>query len=323
MGAQFDEQYDALLRLKEERMSAAQAKGLGKGLSALMSDSYNTAGAPALTPAEGNLILLPVSALQAGKYQPRQHFDNEALSELADSIEKHGIMQPIVVRAVGNGQYEIIAGERRFRAAKLANVKEVPVIVRELEDTQALEMALVENIQRADLNPIEDAAGYQRLMDEFKYTQDNLSKIVGKSRSHVANLLRLLSLPEKFRKAIDSGALSMGHARALLSASNPEELFTEITQNGISVRQAEEWLQRERGDAPAAPKTGKTGGSSGSSRGGKEKNDDVRQIEQMLADNLGLAVSINTRTNQAGEVVLAYESLTQLDEILRRLGGGV
>lgn len=303
--------------------AAAQPKGLGKGLSALMNDSYTTSAAPQAAPAgpsEGNIAMLPVASLKAGKYQPRHHFGDEALNELADSIEKHGIMQPIVVRPVGNGEYEIIAGERRFRAAQMAKLKTVPAIVREVENKQALELALVENIQRADLNPLEEAAGYQRLMDEFSYTQDALSKIVGKSRSHIANLLRLLGLPEKFRKAIDTGALTMGHARALLSAKDQEGLFREITTNGISVRQAEEWLQSESGKAPKEKPP--RGGSHRAPSGGG-KSEDVLQIEQMLADNLGLKVSINTHSNQTGEVAIAYDTLTQLDEILRRLGGSL
>jgi len=330
----FDNQYDALLSIKErkikerkiKKMSAAQPKGLGKGLSALMNDNYTSTvnAAPQAAPEanENNIALLPVASLQAGKFQPRQHFNQDALNELADSIEKHGIMQPIVVRPIGGGNYEIIAGERRFRAAQLAKLKTVPAIIREVEDKQALELALVENIQRKDLNPLEEAAGYQRLMDEFSYTQDELSKIVGKSRSHVANLLRLLSLPAKFRTAIDTGELTMGHARALLSAKDPESLYREIQNVGLSVRQAEEWVQEESGKAPQqkAPRS-KSGG--GSAKAASGKSEDVLQIERMLADNLGLQVSINTRTNQAGEVAIRYDTLAQLDEILRRLGGSI
>ena len=305
-------------------MSAAQPKGLGKGLSALMNDNYTAtvSAAPAAPVAsEGNIALLPVASLRAGKYQPRQHFNQEALSELAESIEKHGIMQPIVVREVASGEYEIIAGERRFRAAQLAKLKTVPAIVRTLDDKEALELALVENIQRKDLNPLEEAAGYQRLMDEFGYTQETLAKIVGKSRSHVANLLRLLSLPEKFRSAIDSGELTMGHARALLSAKDPQALYQRIQEVGLSVRQAEEWLQEERGEAKRqnAPRSK----APSAPRHSAGKSEDVLQIEQMLADNLGLKVSINTRTNQAGEVAISYDTLTQLDEVLRRLGGSI
>ncbi len=321
-----DEKYLIALETKEKKiMSAAQPKGLGKGLSALMNDNYtstvNTVPTAAPEPSENNIALLPVASLRAGKYQPRQHFNQDALNELAESIEKHGIMQPIVVRSLGNNEYEIIAGERRYRAAQLAKLKTVPAIVRALSDTQALEMALVENIQRRDLNPLEEAAGYQRLMDEFSYTQESLSKIVGKSRSHIANLIRLLALPEKFRKAIDTGDLTMGHARALLSAKDPEALYKRINEVGLSVRQAEEWLQEERNEPPQkkAPRSG--GGSP--RQGGQGKSEDVLQIERMLAENLGLQVSINTRTNQAGEVAIAYDTLAQLDEILRRLGGSI
>lgn len=322
--AGFDHDYDTRLRIKEQRMSAA--KGLGKGLSALMNDNYtatvNAAPAPtAATHGEhgGTIALLPLAQLTAGKYQPRQHFNQEALDELADSIEKHGIMQPIVVRATGKDQYEIIAGERRYRAAQLAKLKTVPAIVRELDDTKALEMALVENIQRKDLNPLEEAAGYQRLMEEFEYTQDELSRLVGKSRSHIANLLRLLALPEKFRNAIDSGDLTMGHARALLSAKDPETLFKRIQEVGLSVRQAEEWLQEERGEAPKQKAPRKTAKKTAQVTDGK--HEDVLQIEQMLAENLGLKVSINTRSSQAGEVSISYDTLAQLDDVLRRLGG--
>lgn len=305
--------------------AAAPQKGLGKGLSALMSDGYSTtvkAGAPAAsdaTPSEHSIALLPVAQLKAGRYQPRQHFNEEALSELAESIEQHGIMQPLVVRQLAPQQYEIIAGERRFRAAQMAKLKAVPAIVRTLSDKQALELALVENIQRKDLNPLEEAVGYQRLMDEFGYTQETLARIVGKSRSHVANLLRLQALPPKFRAAIDAGELTMGHARALLSAKEPEALFKRIQQDGLSVRQAEEWLQQERGEAPKqkAPRAGK------SSKGASAKNEDVQLIEQMLAENLGLRVSITTRGAQAGELSIAYESLAELDAVLQRLGGSV
>lgn len=323
----FDYQYDARLSIKERKLSerkkkmSAQAKGLGKGLSALMNDNYTatvsaTAPVAAVEPGEGTISMLAVSTLSAGKYQPRRHFDEESLSELADSIEKHGIMQPIVARATGNGRYEIIAGERRFRAAQLAKLKSVPVLVRELTDKQALELALVENIQRQDLNPLEEAAGYQRLIEEFKYTQETLSGIVGKSRSHVANLLRLQTLPEKFRSAIGKGELSMGHARILLSAKDQDALFREI-QNGLSVRQAEAWVQAESGKAPQqkAPRAKAEKAAAG-------KSEDVLQIEQMLAENLGLQVSITPRGSQAGDVSISYESLAQLDEILRRLGGG-
>lgn len=310
---------------------AKSSRGLGRGLSSLMGEAAAQAAASVPTvQTGGGAVFLPVPQLQAGKYQPRRHFSDEALSELADSIEKHGIIQPITVRALAENSYEIIAGERRFRAAQLAKLSVVPVIIREVSDAQALELALIENIQRTDLNPLEEAAGYQRLMDEFSYTQEKLAPIVGKSRSHIANLLRLQKLPESIKRRIDSGELTMGHARALLMSKNPEELAQQIVEIGLTVRQAED---RARGivmvadnDAAILPVAGKNRSSHAPSppplRRNYEKNDDVLQLETMLAESLGLRVSIDTRSGQAGEVIIGYDSLTQLDEILRRLGGG-
>ncbi len=311
---------------------AKQTKGLGRGLSSLMGEAALVEVSPHSTSkhagdVERDVMRLPISQLVAGKYQPRRHFDDEALTELCVSIEKHGLMQPIMVREIAALQYEIIAGERRFRAAKLAKLKEVPVIIRNVNDSQALELALIENIQRADLNPLEEAAGYQRLMEEFGYTQEKLSPIVGKSRSHIANLLRLLKLPEGIKKRIDSGELTMGHARAILMSKNPEELAQQIIDIGLSVRQAEE---RAKGivETPNVPDNVEMISSPKARpqvlrRSSAAKSEDVLQLENMLADSLGLRVSIDARGAQAGEVIISYDSLTQLDEILRRLGGGM
>lgn len=291
--------------------TAVAKKGLGKGLSALMSDMAPMPGVEMTTT---HVNTLPVEVLQAGKFQPRRQFDDEVLHELADSIEKNGIMQPIVVRAIGEGRYEIIAGERRFRASKLAKLTEVPVIIRDVDDAQALELALIENIQRADLNPLEEAAGYQRLMDEFRYTQEKLAAVVGKSRSHVANLLRLLDLPESIKKMVDDGKLSMGHARALIGARHPELLAGRIVEEGLNVRQAEALVN---GEAPAKAKAPK---AAPADKPEPMKSDEVKEIEAMLADNLGLKVTLTTRSAKSGEVVVQYETLAQLDEVLRRLG---
>lgn len=300
--------------------AAAQKKGLGKGLAALMADDVVQPHIQPQAAAEAPTNTLPISALQAGKYQPRKHFEDDVMHELADSIEKNGIMQPLMVRPIAGGKYEIIAGERRFRAAKLAKLSEVPVIIRDVTDAQALELALVENIQRADLNPIEEATGYRQLMDEFKYTQENLAAVVGKSRSHVANLLRLLDLPDSIKKLVDSGKLSMGHARALVGAKDAEALAKRIVSEGLNVRQTE--TLASGGSLDAAATTAKAG-KGAPKQSGKEamKTDEVREIENMLAENLGLKVSISTRGSQAGEVSISYDSLGQLDEILRRLGG--
>lgn len=306
-------------------VGTAQKKGLGKGLSALMEDVATPVATSGPREAKSGLDSLPVEKLQPGQYQPRRQFDEEVLHELADSIEKNGIMQPIIVRPV-NDKFEIIAGERRWRAAKLAKLKEVPVIIRTVSDAQALELALIENIQRADLNPLEEAAGYQRLMDEFRYTQEKLASIVGKSRSHVANLLRLLELPNAIKKFVDQGHLSMGHARALLTAKNPEALAKRVIAEELNVRQTEDLakgvditqgapakIKAKKGAASVKEKTLHTESAG--------KTDEVAQIETMLAENLGLKVSLNTRSTQAGEVVISYNTLAELDEILRRLGG--
>jgi ParB family chromosome partitioning protein len=302
------------------------ARGLGKGLSALMSDN-----APAMESAatDAPVQTLRIEALQAGKYQPRHDFNEENLHELADSIEKNGILQPLVVRSLGNGKYEIIAGERRFRAAKLAKLKEVPVVLKEYSDQQALEAAIIENVQRQDLNPMEEAEGYQRLLDEFKYTQEKLARAIGKSRSHIANLLRLLGLPEAVKKLVRDGALSMGHARALIGVTSPESLAKRVVEEGLNVRQTEGLAKGIEPNAVAASvekPAAKTGGGSARSsnhRADARSNDDVMQLEEMLSSNLGLKVSIKTHGAQKGEVQISYESLAQLDEILRRLGGSI
>lgn len=322
----------------EKPAAKMPARGLGRGLSALIGDAAPLPAAAtqlASGPAPGgpeDIRTLPVSAIIAGAYQPRRHFDEESLSELADSVERHGIMQPIVVRAIAQGRYEIIAGERRYRAAKLAKLTQVPVIVRTLNNADALELALIENIQRADLNPLEEAAGYQRLMEEFGYTQEKLAPVIGKSRSHIANLLRLQKLPPRVKQQIDRGELTMGHARALLGADDPEALAAAIIREGLSVRQAEERARGGAGNdkAPAGSRepgrrSGGAGGSSApvSAGAASEKNSDVAQLESMLAENLGLEVSINASSGQAGAVVIRYNNLKQLDDILRRLGGGV
>jgi ParB family chromosome partitioning protein len=317
--------------------TAKQSKGLGRGLSSLMGEAAMEIApaaasaavavpAPALSADMSAAIMLPLDFLVAGKYQPRRHFEEAGLNELAESIARHGIMQPIMVRVVAKNRYEIIAGERRWRAARIAKQAQVPVIIRELSDTQALELALIENIQRSDLNPLEEASGYQRLMDEFGYTQEKLSGEVGKSRSHIANLLRLLKLPDSIKARIDNGQLTMGHARALLMAKDPEALAEAIVASGLSVRQAEEWAknggmsQTSKAQEPAAPR--RTGQGLPRSRAPADKSEDVVQLENMLAESLGLRVSIDARGGQAGEVIISYETLTQLDEILRRLGGG-
>ncbi len=315
--------------------TTTQTRGLGKGLSALISENYNqpnnkaTAAAKA---ASGNPAVVSGinhvahTRLHPGQFQPRTHFDEGALTELAESIQKNGIMQPIIVRPSAGGKLEIVAGERRWRASKLAGLDTVPVIIREINNKQALELALVENIQRRDLGPLEEALGYQRLIEEFDYTQEELAGTVGKSRSHIANLLRLLSLPEEVKTMLEKGELTMGHARALLTSENPVALAQQIVKKGLNVRQAEnfskgaaERVAREATEPKAArPKSANayrpqdTGGA---------KDPDILALEETLSENLGLKVSIYDR-GQSGEIVLSYDSLSQLDEILKRLGEG-
>jgi len=312
-------------------MNKAATKGLGKGLSALMGEDYSkTVGAGDAGKAPSSLsqpVRLKLDEIHSSNLQPRTKFSEEYLNELADSIEKNGVMQPIVVRPSSqqSGKYEIIAGERRWRASRLAKKADIPVIIRDIDDKVALELALVENVQRQDLSPLEEAAGYQRLISEFSYTQDYLSKTIGKSRSHIANLLRLLTLPEEIKQYLDKDQLTMGHARALLNAKNPIQLADEIIKRGLNVRQTENLvrtgLPEATGKAPAAKKSSV---AHDDGRGPiKEKDPDILALEETLSENLGLTVSINDRGAQKGEVVIQYNSLSQLDEILRRLGESV
>ena len=320
-------------------MAAAPQRKLGRGLSALISETYPQPVPPTkataktrvkveaveveeITPQVSNgLETVAVSKLHAGKYQPRTQFTESNLSELAESIRKNGIMQPIVVRAseTQSGKYEIIAGERRWRAAKQAGLDEVPVLIRDITDKQALELALVENIQRQDLSPLEEANAYQRLIEEFEYTQEELAGTVGKSRSHVANLLRLLSLPDEVKEMLERCELTMGHARALLTASNPVELAREIVSKGLNVRQAEQYGRKSN---TPRKKSGPRAANQTAQSANPNKDPDIIALEETLSENLGLKVSINDR-GQSGEIIIAYDSLSQLDEILRRLGDGI
>lgn len=320
-------------------MNATASKGLGKGLSALMGESYSqtmSSDSAPVTSSENALGYQSLSTklLHGGKFQPRTRFDEEYLNELADSIEKNGIMQPIIVRPSPKqqGQYEIIAGERRWRAAQLANLHQVPVIIRDVEDQLALELALVENIQRKDLTALEEASGYQRLIDEFGYTQETLARTVGKSRSHIANLLRLLDLPKEIKTWMDSDQLSMGHARALLTAENPVLLAKQVIKEQLNVRQTEMLARGEDISAqqmpisspkslPITPKNPSS--AKHSSAASKDKDPDIIALEETLSENLGLGVSINDLGAQKGEVIIQYGSLAQLDDILRRLGDSI
>jgi ParB family transcriptional regulator, chromosome partitioning protein len=276
----------------------ARHRGLGRGLSSLIGDDTTKA-----ENASRSSRALPVAFLRPNRLQPRKNFDLDELHDLASSIREKGILQPILVRPIKGetDAYEIVAGERRWRAAQLAKLHDVPVIVRELTDGESLELAIIENIQRADLNAVEEAAGYRELMERFTYTQERVAQEVGKSRSHVANTLRLLKLPDAVQAMIRTGALTPGHARTLIGSSDPEARAREIVASALNVREAE---QRSESKAPR-PKT--------------EKDPDTKALEANLSNLLGLKVQIVDKGEAGGEVRIAYRELEQLDEICRRL----
>ncbi|WP_212522904.1 ParB/RepB/Spo0J family partition protein [Actibacterium sp. MT2.3-13A] len=288
-------------------------RGLGRGLSALMADvNLNEPSAgPAARPAKPDTTL-PVEKLEPNPDQPRRHFSEEALKELSESIREKGIIQPIIVRESPRvaGNYEIIAGERRWRAAQMVRLHDVPVIIRDLDDTEVLEVAIIENIQRADLNPIEEAMGYRQLMDRFGHTQEKLAEALSKSRSHIANLMRLLQLPDEVQGHLREGRLSAGHARALITTDNPAGLAREVISRGLSVRDTEKLAKKGGASAQKAPKSRATGA----------KDADTRALEQDLSANLGLEVSIDHVAGQEnGHLVIRYTTLEELDALCRVL----
>ena len=283
----------------------SEQRGLGRGLAALLGEDAADPPAPAGARSPQQL---PLHQIHAGRFQPRRRFDAAEIDALADSIREKGVLQPILVRPHPEIAYgfEIVAGERRWRAAQKAGLHEIPVLVRDLADGDALEVALIENIQREDLSALEEAEGYQRLLEEFDHTQDALAKAVGKSRSHVANMMRLLALPEPVKAMIDDGRLTAGHARALLNAPDPVNLGHQVIKRQLNVRQTERLVQAAR-QRPAArrPRPGKSA--------------DVLTLERDLSQRLGLRVAVEDRGGK-GEVVIRYTSPEQLDGLLRRLG---
>ncbi|MGE3307490.1 MAG: ParB/RepB/Spo0J family partition protein [Rhizobiaceae bacterium] len=283
-------------------------KRLGRGLAALIGEIDRPAQADAAPVSADRNV--PIEFVERNPRNPRRTFNDSDLTDLTQSIREHGIVQPIVVRpSLEAGHYQIIAGERRWRAAQQAGLTEVPIIVREVDDRQALELAIIENVQRADLNPVEEAQGYQQLIDEHAYSQADLGQVIGKSRSHVANTLRLLKLPDVIRDMLVDGALSAGHARTLVTASDPAALAKRIIEGGLSVRQAEALAQK--GDSTSARPA---------SSGRAEKDADTLAFEKQIADAIGLKVSISHK-DPGGELKISYRSLEQLDELVRRLAG--
>lgn len=295
---------------------APKPSPLGRGLSALLGDvdsSYqapaqgNTAPAPGKS--AGGLQRMPTTWLCSGTFQPRQHFDEAALQELAESIRERGILEPLLVRRVPGAKdsYEIIAGERRWRAAQIAGHHDVPAIIRDLSDREAMEFGLIENIQREDLSPIEEGEGYKRLIEEFGHTQEALSKIVGKSRPHITNMLRLLSLPGEIRRMISEGKLTSGHARALIPTKDPLALAREVVKKGLNVRQTET-LAKKNQDCPEIHKK----------RENPQERADVLALETEIERVIGLKVKIATK-GKAGTLTIHYTDLDQLDGIIKKL----
>jgi len=288
-------------------MAAEEAKrrtNLGRGLSALLGeDEPDFSAVDQLRVSK----MVPIEFLKANPDQPRKRFDESAIDGLVKSIEEKGVLQPLLVRQHPSqaNYYEIVAGERRWRAAQRAQLHEVPVIVKDLSDSDTLEIALIENIHREDLTPLEEAEGYQRLMDDFSHTQDALSKAVGKSRSHIANTLRLLGLSDEIKSMIDDGLLSAGHGRALIGAENAEDLAHQVIANGLNVRQTEKLVQESKGNGKALKKIKKT----------LQRDPNVEALETSLSDKIGLRVEIAGK-GEKGKLTVYYDNLEQLDGVI-------
>jgi ParB family chromosome partitioning protein len=303
-------------------MATKNKKGLGRGIDALLGGSHSMNALNEAHNAEldknpaGQLTMLARDVLQAGKYQPRSHMDETALNELADSIKEQGLMQPIIVRSIGNERYEIIAGERRYRAAGIAGLTEVPVLIKEVDDKNALSLALIENIQREDLNAIEEAQGLQRLIREFDYTHETCAQAIGRSRSAVSNLLRLLNLAQPVQTMLLAGDVEMGHARALLSLDSAQQvmLAQEIANKRLSVREAEKRVQQiqtqiQKGEGEQNQHTAKNRAISG----------DIKALQEKLSDALGAQVDIKMGAKNKGKMTIAFANLDILDGIIHKI----
>ncbi len=289
-------------------MTQVQKRRLGRGLAALIGDD---ATEDSVVQDIRSLRHVPIEMLRPNPHNPRKHFAEEDLNALAQSLKDKGLLQPLVVRPRTDGSFEIVAGERRWRASQRAGLHELPVLVRELDDQQTLEIALIENIQRSDLNPLEEARAYRQLLEQYSYTQQQLADAIGKSRSHIANTMRLLNLPDATLKQIETGELSAGHARALIATETPEELAEKIIKLKLSVRQTED-LARQT--SPAGPRR---------SAKDKHKDADTRALEKQLTDIMGLSVAIKHKDKVGGKVLISYKTLDQLDDVIRKLGGQV
>jgi ParB family transcriptional regulator, chromosome partitioning protein len=285
-------------------MIQVQKRRLGRGLAALIGDDTSE---DAVVQDIRSLRHVPVELLHPNPNNPRKHFAEEELESLAKSLKDKGLLQPLVVRPRGDGSFEIVAGERRWRASQRAGIHDVPVLIRELDDKETLEIALIENIQRSDLNALEEARAYRQLLEQYGYTQQQLADAIGKSRSHIANTMRLMSLPESIQHQIEDGSLTAGHARSLVATEQPEELAEKIIKLKLTVREAEDMV---RGQPAKISKPNKI-----------EKDADTRALEKNLKEILGLGVAVNHKGQKGGSVQIQYKTLDQLDEIVRRLTG--
>jgi ParB family chromosome partitioning protein len=286
-------------------------RGLGRGLSALMADVNEDQSKTQSGDVRRADMMVPIEKIKPNPDQPRRDFTQTQLEELASSVKEKGVIQPLIVRELESGDFEIVAGERRWRASQMAKLHQLPVIVRDYDDTEVLEIAIIENIQRADLNPVEEAAGYRALMDRFGHTQEKLSEALGKSRSHIANLMRLLQLPEDVQQMLKQGDLSAGHARALITAEDPSSLARKVVKGGLSVRQTEALAKsaggvKENKSKETAPRV--------------KKDADTIALEGDLSANLGMKVQIDHKPGgEAGKITINYSSLDDLDELCRIL----
>ncbi|WP_209425179.1 ParB/RepB/Spo0J family partition protein [Pararhodobacter sp. SW119] len=292
-----------------------EKRGLGRGLAALMSDvgvDVHSAGQTSAEEGRKGLREIPIDTIEPNPEQPRRDFDAASLEELSESIRRKGVLQPLVVRPFGPhpGKFQIVAGERRWRAAQLAGLHAVPALVRTLNDSEVLEIAIIENIQREDLNPLEEAIGYRNLIERFGHTQEQVAGALGKSRSHIANLLRLLNLPAEVQDHLRAGRLSAGHARALITSADPAGLARRVIQQGLSVRETE-ILARQSGPKAAAKRIQPS-----------EKDADTRVLEQDISANLGMGVTIDHRAGGESRLTIKYRTLDDLDQLCRLLSGG-
>jgi ParB family chromosome partitioning protein len=298
-------------KMNEEAMAEDGHSRLGRGLAALIGDDAAFAMEDSIPASARGNREAPIEHLRPNPFQPRHTFRDEELADLANSIREKGILQPIVVRSVKGeaDRFEIVAGERRWRAAQRAQLHQVPIIVKELTDAESLEVAIIENVQRADLNAVEEAAGYERLMKQFEYTQDQVAKLIGKSRSHVANTLRLLVLPDSVKSLIEEGKLTAGHARPLIGLPNAEDIARDIASKGLSAREAEALAKKAANGNSPKP----------ASAHAISKDADTAALERNISEQLGLKVEISFAGDKGGEVRIQYKSLEQLDEVCRRL----